>query len=873
MMRQYRRIKSQHRDTILFFRLGDFYEMFEQDAVEASRLLDLTLTQRNGIPMCGVPYHAAESYVARLLKAGRKIAICEQTHIPKSGLATREVTEVITPGTVVDENLLDRTANNYLVAIGSLTGRVSLAYLDLSTSDFYATSFPESESLERFRRELLRLGPRELLVQESLLEDNEGLDALLRERDGLVINRFPDWSFDLESNRLRLESQFRVAGLKGFGLEADAPEIVAAGVILSYLGDTAKGVLHHIRDLRVYSDSSFMGLDESTLRNLEIVQNMNDRSRRYTLLEVLDQTRTSMGSRKLKRWLLQPLKDAGLIDERLDLVGFFYRNQVLLSRIRAEMGGFYDLERLSSRIALEKAHAKDLLAVKSSLATIREICALLDPYPELSQRLAPVVRRGETARELFELLDRAILEEPSIQLNEGNLIKPGFDPELDRVRDVKENARTLLRGYLDREREQTGIANLKLKYNRIIGHFLEVTKSNLSLVPGHFIRRQTLVGAERYTTDTLSDMESDINNASERLIDLERERFLEVRRKVQDALGLLLDAAEVFSELDVLQAFAFCATVHGYVRPEVTPQRGIVIEEGRHPVVEANLPAGSFVPNALSLDEGGTSFVLLTGPNMAGKSTYLRQNALIVLMAQVGCFVPAASARIGIVDHLFCRVGATDNLARGESTFLVEMSETANILRSASASSLIIMDEVGRGTGTKDGLSIAWAVSEYILERVRAFTLFATHYHELTALRHRHLENLSMAVLEQEGRIVFLKQVRNGPADHSYGIHVAQLAGVPLEVVARAGELLSELQAGAPESAGSGGDTPARDRGAMHPSSPGPSPSNPRQGLLFSPQEVMAQELLRLDLDGVTPLEALKLLVRWQGELRDSGDR
>ena len=874
MMRQYRRIKSQHRDTILFFRLGDFYEMFEQDAVEASRLLDLTLTQRNGIPMCGVPYHAAESYVARLLKAGRKIAICEQTHIPKSGLATREVTEVITPGTVVDENLLDRTANNYLVAIGSLKGRVSLAYIDLSTSDFYATSFPESESLERFRRELLRLGPRELLVQESLLEDNEGLDALLRERDGLVINRFPDWSFDLDSNRLRLESQFRVSGLKGFGLEADAPEILAAGMILSYLGDTAKGVLHHIRDLRVYSDSSFMGLDESTLRNLEIVQNMNDRSRRYTLLEVLDQTRTSMGSRKLKRWLLQPLKDAGLIHERLDLVGFFYRNQVLLSRIRAELGGFYDLERLSSRIALEKAHAKDLLAVKSSLATIREICTLLGPYAELSQRLAPVVRRGETARELFQLLDRAILEEPSMQLNEGNLIKPGFDPELDRVRDVKENARTLLRGYLDREREQTGIANLKLKYNRIIGHFLEVTKSNLSLVPGHFIRRQTLVGAERYTTGTLSDMESDINNASERLIDLERERFLEVRGKVQDALGLLLDAAEVFSELDVLQAFAFCATVHGYVRPEVAPQRGIVIEEGRHPVVEANLPAGSFVPNALRLDAEATSFVLLTGPNMAGKSTYLRQNALIVLMAQVGCFVPAASARIGIVDHLFCRVGATDNLARGESTFLVEMSETANILRSASASSLLIMDEVGRGTGTKDGLSIAWAVSEYILERVRAFTLFATHYHELTALRHRHLENLSMAVLEQEGRIVFLKQVRSGPADHSYGIHVAQLAGVPLEVVARAGEILGELQAGAPERAGSGGgDAPGPGRGTMQPSSPGPSRSNPRQGLLFSPQEVVAQELLRLDLDGTTPLEALKLLARWQAELRDSGDR
>jgi DNA mismatch repair protein MutS len=893
MMRQYRRVKSEHRDTILFFRLGDFYEMFEQDAAEASRLLDLTLTQRNGVPMCGIPYHAVEGYIARLLKAGRKIAICEQTHIPKAGLATREVTEVITPGTVVDEHLLDRTANNYLVCLGALGGRVSLAYVDLSTADFYATQFPAAESPERFKRELLRLSPREVLVQESLLEENAGLAQLLQERDGLVINRFPDWSFDLESNRLRLESQFRVANLKGFGLKEDSPEIASAGVVLGYLGDTAKGVLRHLRSLSVYTDASFMGLDESTLRNLEIVENLNDRSRRYTLLEVLDESRTAMGSRKLKRWLLQPLIDPEAIHERLDLVEFFYKNQLLLSRVRGRLGGLYDLERLCSRIALEKAHAKDLLAVRSSLRTAAALLELLEPHPRLGARLGPLIRGREAMGALEQLLERAILEEPSIQLGEGNLIKPGFDEELDRVRGLKDNARRLLRTYLDEERVQTGISNLKLKYNRIIGHFLEVTRSNLQRVPPHFLRRQSVVGAERFTTDRLSDLESDINSSSERIIDLERERFLEVRREAERQLGLLLDAAEVLSELDVLQAFAFCATVHGYSRPEVREKPGIAIEDGRHPVVEANLPAGSFVPNGLSLDKESGFFLLLTGPNMAGKSTYLRQSALIVLMAHLGSFVPAASATIGIVDKLFCRVGATDNLARGESTFLVEMSETANILRSASESSLIVMDEVGRGTGTKDGLSIAWAVSEYLLQRVRAFTLFATHYHELTALRHPGSINRSMAVLETEGRIVFLKQVRPGPADHSYGIHVAKLAGVPEEVVDRAGEILGGLQAetsdgrvfGDPARPGGGtrkgpqaGQTEVDSTGVGERSLPAGVPpdagaqqdSGGRQGFLFAPEEIIAGELRRADLDRMTPLEALKLLARWQRELRDA---
>jgi DNA mismatch repair protein MutS len=849
MMRQYRSIKSRHRDTMLFFRLGDFYEMFEQDAVEASRLLDLTLTSRNGVPMCGVPYHAADGYIARLLKAGRKIAVCEQTRIPKAGLAEREVIEVITPGTVTDENLLEKTANNFLLSIGRLGDEIALAYIDLSTADFVATRFAFDARLERLRREFLSLAPREILVQESLLEEDEVLKGLIAEREGVVVNRLPDWGFDLASNRAILERQFKVANLKGFGLSDESPEIAAAGVLLSYLADTARGVLIHVRSLSVEAASAFMGLDESTLRNLEIAQNLNDRTRRYTLLEVLDQTRSAIGSRKLKRWLLKPLRQVQEIRRRQSLVELFYRDQPLLARFREQLGKLYDLERLASRVALDKAHAKDLLAIESSLTTILEATRLLSGRPALQERLACLNGQEARIRELAELLERAIVEEPSIQLNEGNLIKPGYDGEVDRLRTLKDNARQVLKAYLDEERAQTGIANLKLRYNRIIGYFLEVTKSHARSVPPHFIRRQTLVGGERYTTERLADMESELNNASERIIELEREHFLRIRKQVREAVDLLQNLSELFSELDVLQAFAFSATIHGYVRPEVTEERVLEIEEGRHPVVEAALPGGAFVPNSLRLDRDGITFILLTGPNMAGKSTYLRQNALIVLMAQVGAFVPASSARIGVVDHIFCRVGATDNLARGESTFLVEMSETANILRSATADSLVIMDEVGRGTGTDDGLAIAWAVSEYMLERVEAFTLFATHYHQLTAMRHPRLADFSMAVREEQGQIVFLKQVRSGPADNSYGIHVAQLAGIPEEVSRRAAELLGRI-----------GHQPAGQAPVAKPVAVQPE--------LFSPAEVIQEEILALDIDSTPPLEALNAVARWQRQLQ-----
>jgi DNA mismatch repair protein MutS len=853
MMRQYRSIKNKHRDTILFFRLGDFYEMFEQDAAEASHILDLTLTKRNGVPMCGIPYHASQAYISRLLKAGRKVAICEQTHIPKSGLASREVVEVITPGTVVDENMLEATVNNYLVCLARLDQQISLAYVDLSTADFAASRFPYELRYERFKKELLSLSPRELLVQESLLSDDTRLENLLREHEGMVINRLPDWSFDLQNNRQLIKDQFGVTSLRGFGLQDESVEILTVGALLSYLADTAKGVLSHIRHLQIYTDSSYVGLDESSLKNLEIIQNLNDRSRRYTLLEVLDQSRSAAGARKLKRWLLKPLKQLDAVNQRLDLVGFFHKNQIILSKMRELLGAMFDLERLSSRVALEKAHAKDLLAVKSSLHTAEEIASLLEDHQEVKEQYSTLSEQAGVLKPLIALLERGILEEPAILIHEGNLIKPGFDAELDRMREVKDNARKLLKAYLEEERGKTGINTLKLKYNKIIGYFLEVSKTNLKSVPDYFIRRQTLVGGERFSTEALSNMESEIHNASEQIVELERKHFLEIRGAVRKELDRILTISGILSELDVLQSFAFAATLHGYTRPELRENRILKVREGRHPVVEAHLPGGSFVPNDLLLASEGKTFLLLTGPNMAGKSTFLRQNALIVLMAQIGSFVPASEAIIGVVDNIFCRVGATDNLARGESTFLVEMSETANILRSASAHSLIIMDEVGRGTGTKDGLSIAWAVSEYILRKIGAFTLFATHYHELTALQHEHLENRSMAVLERGGEILFLKQVREGPTDNSYGIHVAQLAGIPGEVVQRAEQMLGTLK---------------NDGEAV--SSPQPQPAQP---LLFTPDQVIPEEIRSLDLSGMTPLEALNRLARWQAELRGEPDR
>jgi DNA mismatch repair protein MutS len=804
MLEQYRRIKKEQEGNILFFRLGDFYEMFAEDAIEVSALLNLTLTSRNSIPMCGIPYHAARTYIARLLKLGKKIAVCEQLTAPAKGqkVVERDVVEVITPGTTVDEDFLDRGSSNYLCCLASAGKTLSFSYIDLSTGEFFTTCFPEN-SAEILRQELERLSIKEMLIQESLLEEDKDVAAAIYDRSSLVLNRWADWLFDPVQAKSRLEKQFGLANLKSFGLDDKDAQIVSAGALLDYLDTTSKSLLPHIRTLKVYSDSEYLGIDESSQRNLELLCNQRDGEVRFSLLEVMDETRTPMGRRLLKRRILHPLRDLRKIEKRLDMVEDIYRDQGRLSRLRELLGKTPDLERLCSRLAMDKAHGRDMLAIKNALVCFHAVmeigCSANICFEEESPE-KNAYNGFDVLEKVQELLERGICDEPSIPLNEGNLIRDGYSAELDALRFLKDSGRQFLEEYLEEERAATGITSLKIRYNRLIGYFFEVTKVHLSKVPKYFIRRQGIVGGERYTTDRLADLESDINGASEKVVDLERKLFLEIREEAKKALAPLFAASRRLAELDAAQSLAKAASVRGWTRPELNESGILEIYEGRHPVVEAHLSRGEYIPNDILLDAacedkpGGISFAMITGPNMAGKSTYLRSAALITIMAQSGSFVPASQARIGLCDRIYCRVGASDNLARGESTFLVEMNETAFILNTATEKSLVIMDEVGRGTGTNDGLSIAWAVSEELLQRIGCRTLFATHFHELSLLSHPRLANRSMEVLNKDGKIIFLRKLKEGPAAESYGIHVAKLAGLSQTVLQRAGQILARLK-------------------------------------------------------------------------------
>ena len=887
MLDQYRRIKARYKGTILFFRLGDFYEMFMDDAVEASSLLDLTLTKRQGQPMCGIPYHAAKPYIARLLRAGRKVAICEQLSAPGGkGLVERDVVEVVTPGTTIDEDFISREANNYLACACALSGRACIACLDASTGEFraYSTSDLGEEGLEFFHSELSRLSPRELIIQQSLHERPK-VAAMVRELDGALVERRPDWSFDPELAARNLAERFGLDSLKGFGFSGREPELAAAGILIEYLDENVKTLSPHIRALLPYDREDFVSLDEATRRNLELVRNLSDSSPRDSLLAVLDRTKTAGGYRTLRRWILQPLRKKEEIEARLDAVEFLHKDQLALNEIRRSLSGVLDTERLVARLAMDKAHAKDLLALGDSLAASLAVVADLGSYPSprlLSARLGEASRSG--CAEAVSIIKSGIKEDPAILLTEGNIILSGYDPELDRLRSLKSGSTKVLEIYLDEERANSGIPSLRIRYNKIIGYYLEVTKGKLDAVPAHFIRRQSLVGGERYTTDRLAGLESEINGATERIVDLEKRLFLALREGLKPYIASMEELAGMIAEVDCFASFAQAATEAAYARPFLVDANSLLIRQGRHPVVESCLGAGSFVPNDLALGGGRPSFALVTGPNMAGKSTVLRQTALICLMAHMGSFVPAESAEIGLVDKIFCRVGAQDNLARGESTFLVEMHETAYILNTATPRSLVIMDEVGRGTGTLDGLSIAWAVSERLLDRIGCRTLFATHYHELCSLEHRGLVNLSMAVLENEGDIVFLKRLKEGPAAGSYGLHVARLAGIPAEVLDRARELqgrlaaferdLSEARAGASGKSGPAapdGDSLLQARGTVsrlaesHPADTRPAKAAAE---LFSADEMAIERIRNADPDRMTPMDALKLL----SELKSSLD-
>ncbi|MGB9685713.1 MAG: DNA mismatch repair protein MutS [Rectinema subterraneum] len=880
MLEQYRRIKSQHRGEILFFRLGDFYEMFNEDAQEASSILDLTLTKRQGQPMCGIPYHAAKIYIARLLKAGKKVAICEQKTIQgRRGLMDRDVVEVITPGTVVEDDFLEQSANNYLADICLLHGRLCFAYLDVSTGEFRAHSLPfDDRSKEVLRAELYRLSPRELLVQQSLLDQANFLQVI--RESAAMIEPQPDWTYDVFHSADMLKRRFGVASLKGFGFEDNDPALAAAGNLLEYVQEMVHQSCPHIRAILRFEQKDYVLLDEATKRNLELVKNLSDSSRRDTLIEILDKTKTAGGARMLRQWLFQPLRNKARIEARHEAVSFLYHNQILLGDARKILASVLDVERLISRLAMDKAHAKDLRALRDSVEAGLALFQLIEAeHPPMA--LIPRVSPEDKAEcnQVIATIDSAIQDDPSVLLTEGGIIRDGYNNELDELRNLHKNAQAVLESYLEEEKQHTGIQNLRIRYNRVIGYYLEVTKGNLSNVPSHFIRRQSLVGGERYTTDRLAELESKINGAQERIIELEKRLFLEVRENIKGNVAALLECAHAISEIDCLASLAQAATENGYTRPVMCEEPVIDIVNGRHPVVEMCLPYGDFVPNSISLSRDNQWFALITGPNMAGKSTILRQTALIVLLAHMGSFVPAEAARIGLVDKIFCRVGAQDNLARGESTFLVEMHEAAFILNTATANSLVIMDEVGRGTGTLDGVSIAWAVSEYLVERVGCRTLFATHYHELTTMGLSGLRNMRMAVIEHDGTVSFPKRLEDGASSGSYGIHVARLAGLPDGVISRASEIeqhFHQLERGLGEEQGQVEENDAVP-GRIPAYSFSPKPSKEadipdaeskkekraqmrRTGELFSPEDLVLSELRSINPNEITPLGALQIL-------------
>lgn len=856
MMTQYLSVKEQYRDAVLFFRLGDFYEMFNEDAVEVSRLLNLTLTRRAGHPMCGIPYHASKVYIARLLRLGKKIAICEQVTQAGQGkgLVERKVQEVITPGTVVDEDYLDRSVNNYLAALAyASSGKkkcFSFSYIDISTGDFATTSFDPQTYEEKLRGELGRLKPRELLVQQSLFDIFPRMDRILQEYPEMVLNRFPDWSFNASLSFKRLCELFGTGNLSAFSLNESSPEVLSAGLVIDYLAQTAGTLLSHVTSISVYGESEFVSIDDATRKNLEISANLRDGSSSYSLYEIMNQTRTAMGTRLLRTWLHHPLTDRMKIENRLRFVEAMYHNQRFLARVRECLSAILDIERLAGRVAMERAHGKDLNALRQSLVHYQELETLLQ-----QEQLDPghVSPEASTAlREVSALLSRSIREDCPIVLNEGGMIKPGWSEKLDELHALRDNSRKVLEEYLDGERAVTGIQNLKIRYNRLTGYFLEVTKSNLSSVPAHFIRRRSLTNADRFTTDRLIELETELNGVHARSLECEQQLFLEIRAQIARQLDAILASSRETAQIDVFQSLAHAATIYGWVKPDFTEDGMLNITEGRHPVVEAHLPAGEFVPNSITLsceqnNSNTPSFALITGPNMAGKSTFLRQTALIVLMAQTGSFVPAQALELTPVDRIFCRVGASDNLARGESTFLVEMSETAHILRTATRMSLVIMDEVGRGTSTEDGLSIAGAVSEYLYTVVGARTLFATHYHELSRMQHPRLAPFFLDVLESEGRVVFLKKVKPGASANSYGLHVARLAGVPETVIQRARILLEN-----------------KDSLSAEDESPSGKEPDPAEQKLFSEETLVLDQLLSCDIDSMTPLEALQCLERWR---------
>ena len=798
MMQQYLETKNCYKDCILFYRLGDFYEMFFEDAITASKELAITLTGKNcgmeeRAPMCGVPYHAVEGYLNKLVSKGYKVAICEQVEDPKQakGIVKREVVRIVTPGTNTNPQAIDERKNNYIMCITYMPEKIGISVADVTTGDYFVT---EVDTLKKLLDELMKYSPSEIICNDAFLLSGVDVEDL-RGRLHICVNTLEPHYFDDDACKQCLMRHFKVNVLTGLGIEDFPIGIIAAGALLLYLYETQKNDLSHFTHVVPYLPSKFMLLDSSTRRNLELVETLREKQKRGSLLWVLDKTKTAMGGRCLRSYIEQPLIEKDEINARLDAIEELNKDSVSRDEIREYLNPIYDLERLLGRISYKTANPRDLIAFASSLKMLPHIKTVLDSFEK--QLLNQINEEIDSLQDIYHLINDAIMEEPPILVREGGIIKDGFNELIDNLRMAKTEGKNWLAKLEEDDRQRTGIKNLKIKYNKVFGYYFEVTNSYKDLVPEDYIRKQTLANAERYTTPQLKELEDTILNAEDKLVSLEYELFCEIRDAIACEIERIQKTAKAIAKLDVFASLSFISERNGYIRPKLNNKGVIDIKEGRHPVVEKMIVNDMFVSNDTYLDNGNSCISIITGPNMAGKSTYMRQTALIVLMAQIGCFVPAAKANIGVVDRIFTRVGASDDLSSGQSTFMVEMNEVANILRNATPNSLLILDEIGRGTSTFDGLSIAWAVIEHISNRkfLGAKTLFATHYHELTELEGKinNVNNYCIAVKEKGDDIVFLRKIVKGGADKSYGIQVAKLAGVPDIVINRAKEIVAEL--------------------------------------------------------------------------------
>lgn len=872
MMQHYLKTHEEYKDCILFYRLGDFYEMFFDDAKVVSKELELTLTGKScgaeeRAPMCGIPYHAAETYLTRLVKKGYKVAICEQVEDPKlaKGMVKREVTRVVTPGTTLNAQALDETKNNYIMCIAYIGDHYGISSADITTGDYYVT---EVDSERKLLDEVNKYQPTEIICNEAFYISGIDIDDM-KNRMGIVIYSLDAWYFSDETAQMTLKDHFKVRDLEGLGLADYDSGVVAAGALLKYLYETQKTTLSNLVAIHPYTTGKFMIIDSSTRRNLELVETLREKQKRGSLLWVLDKTRTAMGARTLRSFVEQPLIERTEIEERYDAIDEFNTNAITREEIREYLNPVYDLERLITRVTYQTANPRDLIAFRNSIHMLPPIKTLMSDFQ--SPLLKRLYEQLDTLDELYELIERSIAEESPLTLHDGGILKEGYNEEVDRLRKAKTDGKSWLADLEAKEREKTGIKNLKIKYNKVFGYYLEVTNSFKDLVPDYFTRKQTLANAERFITPELKELEDVILGAEDKLIVLEYELFREVRQKVADEVVRIQKTAKAVAQIDVFASLATVAEQNNYCRPKLNEKGLIDIKDGRHPVVERMIQNEMFVANDTYLDNGSNRVSIITGPNMAGKSTYMRQSALIVLMAQIGSFVPAKSAKIGIVDRIFTRVGASDDLASGQSTFMVEMSEVANILRNATSNSLLILDEIGRGTSTFDGLSIAWAVVEHISNPrlLGAKTLFATHYHELTELEGKlnSVNNYCIAVKEKGDDIVFLRKIVKGGADKSYGIQVAKLAGVPDNVIERAKEIVEEL---------SNNDITEivqniSAEGSSKRSKPKLDEVDLEQISLLDTMDndTILNELKELDLSQMTPIEAMNKLYELQNKVKN----